>query len=134
MITLPRTGHPPLTFDGELIAEASSRLSGGQEQNRWHELALYRTEQSRFVGAITYRTCWQGELDHSHVEIFPFAHKEDEVIAFFTGYDPTAHCAGYPPGAQFVEKQRRMLAQLRGNYEAAVSELFDAAGIKEVLR
>lgn len=130
--TMPRTGDRPLTFAGELIASADGRRQGGKEANRWHELAVYRTARGNWIAAISYRTCWQGELDESlaqHVTVAPSDPplKEQEIgeaiAAFFRHYDPTGAVKGYPDGAAYSEKQHKLLADIRFRYQSLVSEL-----------
>lgn len=128
-ITLTRTGDRPLKFEGEEITTAGGRISGGQEQNRWHELSLYHTAGGKYVLSIEYRTVWQGEIDHAQVTTHGDA--EDVTIELKT-YSPTAHVIGFPLGDQYAEKQGRLMEGLRARYEAAVSELLASIEPEEI--
>jgi uncharacterized protein (DUF1786 family) len=86
--TLTRTGDRPLTFAGEVVAEASSHVpvNGGPLQNRWHEVAVYRAGTGALVAAVTFRSRWQGEFDHHTATALPAA---DDLVAFLTAeYQP----------------------------------------------
>jgi hypothetical protein len=124
-ITLDRTGLPPLRFRGEEVARVEGRWSRGRETNRWHEVAVYRTEGGRHVVAIGYRTLWQGELDHDHVT---HAAAPAAVIEALQDYAPLAHIGGYPPGESYREKQDRLQADILRRWEALVSELYERLG------
>ena len=129
--TLPRTGKPPLRFQGEFVAEASSHIgvNGGPLQNRWHEIALYRTAAGKLVWSVTYRTRWQGEYDHHTVGVVEL---EAALIDELTiEYDMLAHYAGYPAGDAYADRDRRQRDAIRLGYERAVAEVLAAADISE---
>jgi len=65
---------------------------------------------------VVYRTTWEKEHDHH------FAVVSDDSVQTLRDYDPTEHVLGYPPGTQYVEKQARLLAELRAGYDRALSE------------
>jgi hypothetical protein len=123
--SLPRDGDLPLRFDGERIASASSRRRDGPGQNRWHELALYRTGGGRFVLAATYRSCWQGEDDRHWVTHADAIGAVRDAIRSYPAVPPGV---GYPPGESYAEKQARLEGDLRRRYDQVVSELFREAG------
>lgn len=124
---LTRTGQPPLAFAGELVAEASSKQHQGPLQNRWHEVAVYRTQGGKWVGAVAFRTVWQGEDDRHTAEV---ADTPAALVDLITTYDPTAEWEGYPDRPEYAERQARTQAAVRGGFERAVSEVF--AEIDEV--
>jgi hypothetical protein len=62
--TIPRSGAAPLAFDGAAIASDTTRAHDGPTQNRWHDASVYRTAAGKYVVAVSYNTCWQGELGH----------------------------------------------------------------------
>jgi hypothetical protein len=131
--TLQRTGLPPLKFEGELIASASShiRVNGGPLENRWHEIELYKTAGGKWVWQVAFRTCWQGEHDHYRAEVVA----SDQVVIndLTIEYEPLAHYQGYPPGAYYAEKDARQRDAILLGYQRAVSELLSEAGIAEVV-
>ena len=61
---ISRTGLPPMKFTGRKIAFASTKTVRGEGQNRWTEVAIYRTKGGKWIGYIGSITCWQGEFDH----------------------------------------------------------------------
>ena len=117
-----RAGDAPLAFAGELVAEASGARGNAQ---RWHRIAVYRTDSGRWVLQIAWRTRWQGELDviDAWIEDSPSA-----IVARLRAYDPLAHLIGYPPGAQFAAKRARLERELRQAWGALVSALLADAG------
>jgi hypothetical protein len=54
-----RDGQQYIVFDGYLVAEASDRLWPGEEQERWTEIRVYRTEAGSYVVEQVMRTLWQ---------------------------------------------------------------------------
>lgn len=120
---LTRTGLRPVTFDGELLAEANSRFMNGKEQNRWHELALYRTQAGTYLIHVGYRTIWRGELNHDLVEELP---DPDELERFLALTDSCEHIVGLPGGDQFDKKRLFRQQQLERTFQQIVSELLAA--------
>ena len=123
--TLKRTGYAPLRFSGELIAEASTRSHDGPGQNRWHELGLWRTAGGGYVAGCVYRTQWQGERDHYWAAATDRPENVPLLLAEIAAELETP-VAGYPAGEAYAERQTRMLADLRGRFDAAVSDLLTA--------
>ncbi len=124
---LTRTGKPPLAFTGELLAQVSSKQHQGPLQNRWHELAVYRTAGGKFVGAVTFRTVWQGESDRHTAE---HADTPAELVDALTVYDPTGEWEGYPDRPEYAERQSRTQTAVTDGYRRALSKVF--AGIDAV--
>jgi len=120
MITIPRTGDRPLQFDGDLIAEATSRQQQGPCQSRWYELALYRTASGKYVVAIGYRTQWQGELprDEAHVESTLAG-----AVEALKSTIPELPLHAFPAGGQFDAKRAHVEAAVRACYEHAITEI-----------
>ena len=122
-VRLECTGGPDMVFQGRLLA---SHDGSGSGVNRWHDIALYVTSDERYTVSISYRTLWEGELDH-HAAYS--ATDEAGVIDALRQYDPVAMVRGYPPGEQYAEKQRRLMEDLRRRYAAAVSDVLREADI-----
>lgn len=118
--TLARTGQAPLKFTGELLKESDDE----RHNNRWHELAVYRTTGGRYVVRIAYRTLWQGELARYAAEVVG---GPDGVSRVLRNYDPCGPVTGYPLGAAYAERQARLMADIRNRYNAQVSELLASA-------
>lgn len=122
-ITLPRSGHAPLRFTGELIAETDGRAVAGRDHNRWHTLAVYRTSAGRYVVAIGYRTRWEGELDR---DLALVCGSPADVAETLLAFDPCDGVQGYPAGEAYAAKQARLILDLRQRFEALVSEVLDS--------
>lgn len=128
---LTRTGNVPLAFAGEQLARESGRWHAGVEQNRWHEITVYKTAAGRVVVAITYRTLWQGETDYHAVEVVDDLRAAAAVLR---AYVPAEYLLGYPPaleGTQFALKQARLQRSLEDRYRDAVTAVLDALDITE---
>lgn len=125
LYTLTRTGRAPLAFDGETLADASSKWTNGRENNRWHEVAVYRTVGGRYVVAVTYQTQWQGEQDYHWVVEASEPSEVSATLAEF-GDQITEPVKGYPVGSAYAERQARLMSDLRQRYDSLVSEVLGA--------
>lgn len=125
---LERTGLPPLSFEGQLLAEAEGQR---RNENRWHEIRAYQTKGGRYVLEIVYRTQWQGETDHHWVID---AESPKALTEGVKEYNPVMYALGFPPGKQFEEKQQRMIAGLRMSLAVRISAVFrQIPGAEEVI-
>ncbi|TAL13915.1 hypothetical protein EPN95_04480 [Patescibacteria group bacterium] len=128
---LKRSCDAPVAFEGEILAEAGGKWQAGRELNRWHDITAYRTRGGRYILQIGYRTLWQGEEGHDF--IFSSATLKT-LVEELVAYDPTGHVAGFPPGDQFHEKQTRLLAGVKTQYDARVAALLAAIpGAEEMI-
>jgi hypothetical protein len=82
--TVTRDGQKDLRFSGELLVEANNKWVAGRENNRWHELSLYRTTGGKYVLQEVYRTQWQGEIDRHGAAVYGTA---EEVLDALTCED-----------------------------------------------
>lgn len=129
---LSRTGQAPLVFEGEELARVDGKWSAGREQNRYHNLAVYRTAGGNYILQVEYITQWQGEQRHDHVIVL--GQDLSELANALREYDPCTRVQGYPPGPQYAEKQDRLLTSMRSRYDEQVSALLDKIeGAEEVL-
>ena len=126
-IRLPRSGLAPLVFTGGLIegADVRGQRQGGRDQNRWFELAVYRTKGGKYVLSIDYKTCWQGELDHEYAEVLDDPASLTAALRDYEVGIPDL-VQGFPPGAAYADKQARLLQDLTRRFQAQVSELLGA--------
>lgn len=128
IINTPRSGNSPLQFTGEKIATATSQHHTGPCQNRWHELAIYRTDSGQYVLSIAYHTQRQGEHDRNHSWA---CENGAEIRDCLTSYVIMSDMIGYPPGKQFDEKRAYNEKIMRQAWDEAVSDLL--AGFPEII-
>lgn len=132
---ITRDGQPALAFDGELLAELTSKGHQGDAQNRWHEVELYEVEECGFVAAVCYHSLWQGESG-LHCS-FDCATKE-ALLGELRGYDPTLGVDGRPERSD-AERERngpfnqRVRDGLRRRWEGLLTEAADKLGVIERL-
>jgi hypothetical protein len=124
-IILDRDGEAPLKINADLIASTSGRMIRGKEQNRYHEIELYKTADGRYAVLIRYITQWNGELDQSHAFILT---TPGDVTEKLSSWKPGAQVAGFPAGAQFEERQQKLLAIVQNGWNYQVRELLGQAG------
>jgi hypothetical protein len=84
VVTLRISGGKPIRMRAELVAEASSWMTGA---TAWHELTLYRRESSGF--AVGIKTCrgTAGINNVFHAQIFADL---DAALTWLEEFDPTA--------------------------------------------
>lgn len=118
---LTRTGNAPLVFDGEIIAESNGRVASGKEQNRWHDLRLYRTTGGNYVLEIAYISQWEGELGTSvAIQV-----SKESVLEELQMHDPIEYLQGFPRHEQYAEKQANLERWIVARYRAQVSDLLE---------
>ena len=122
--TLPRSGKPPLRFQGEVLAESDGQRQAGRDWTRWHELTVYRTTVGKYVVHVAYRTRYQGELEH---DLATVADDPAAVGKILTDYDPASVVRGFPPHESYADRQAKLLAEVRARYAAQVSDLLQAS-------
>lgn len=117
---LDRAGEPPLVFTGQIIAESKGKWAAGKEQNRWHDLCLYRTQGGKYVLEIYYQTHWEGELGHRTAFEVSGAEELTDVLRV---YAPAQYVQGFPDHPQYEQKQHNLVSWIVRRYESQVSEL-----------
>lgn len=61
LTTITRTGFPPLRFNGTDLAYADTRVEGGETQNRWVEVTLFKTSGGKYVARVARKSQWRDE-------------------------------------------------------------------------
>ena len=61
VITITRTGEPPLRFPGVEIGSGDNATGTGRSV----QVRIYRTKGGKYVARVYYNTCWQGERSTS---------------------------------------------------------------------
>lgn len=64
--TIPRSGDVDLAFQGTLLADESSRVSGN---TRWQEVRIYCTDSGKIVTEMVGRSIRDGETDRISVVV-----------------------------------------------------------------
>jgi hypothetical protein len=75
-----RDGEPNLKFYGHLIGSANSRTNDGHSSIRWTVLALYKTQNGKYVCEQAGHSRMQGERKKSCACV---CDTHEEVISFF---------------------------------------------------
>ena len=120
--TLPRSGRSPFTFQGDIIAQESTRSPRGRQRSRWHEVTLHRSLSGKYILAIGYRSEWNTELDRDEVHVMA---SPLEVESVLSTYDPVAYVVGYPLTPEYEDRQERLLKDIRMRWDALVSQCLD---------
>ena len=128
-ITIGRTGKPPLSFSGELLATETSQESKGYLYARHHVLTVYQTTSGKLVLHIEY-TGSRKYREPGHVEALVVS-DASALPAALEKYDPLERVIGYPAGEQFTESQRKLLEHLQTGYYGAVGRLLAKCGVAE---
>jgi len=121
---LRRSGRAPLKFNGELLAEASSRSE--KKSNRktsGHLVRIYRTAAGKYVLQIEYGSDYRQETPAWTAEV---CDKASDVRSMLETYDPALDVTGYPPEPSFAARQKILLDETRRRFSAIVSEILES--------
>lgn len=127
-VRLTRTGDAPLTFSGRILADVSGKRLGEGDVTRWHDLAIYETAAGQYVVAIAYRTTWKGEMARDTLAVVI---DRNELRDALKRYDPVAHVRGVPPGPQLAEKQARLAAMMRQQWDGLIAMALTEVDVEE---
>jgi hypothetical protein len=78
--------------------------------------------------AIAYRTMWKSETGHDTATVVG---DRSELRDALKRYDPVAHVQGFPPSPQFAEKQARLVATMRQQWEALIAVALTEVDVEE---
>lgn len=120
VLILARTGDVPVEFEGRLLASDKSFSDSADSPDRGYELAIYKASDGRWVAALHYHSRWKSESNTSRVIVTDSVR---ELTAELMELDPLRDVVGYPPGKQFVEKQKRLLDALEGQYDSLLGRV-----------
>ncbi len=127
-VRLTRTGDAPLAFTGRMLADVSGKRLAEGDVPRWHDLAIYETAAGQYVVAIGYRTTWKGEMGRDSLAVVA---DRNELRDALKRYDPVAHVQGFPPGSQFAEKQARLVAMMRQQWDNLITMALNEVDVEE---
>ena len=129
MNRIERTGQRPLEFEGEQLAEASTRNHAGKERNRWHELAVWKAASGKFVAGVSYHTQWDGEAGYDDAMVFESL---DQVATLFEEYIfPNIGAIGFPASPTYADRQARLIEDLEQAFKHAAGRLLAELGVSE---
>lgn len=123
-ITLDRDGQAPLRFHGKLLTTASGQFVHPPKDKPnpdYFTIGIYQVHGVHgpgptYVVEIVYRKDLRGNTTEHH-----FAMTTDDPAATLGEYDPLAVLMGFPPGAEFAERQRAFEIKMRRQYDVLVS-------------
>lgn len=121
--TVPRSGTSHLVFNGERIAFADGRdqwpPTKSHPPNRYHTIALYRTESGRYVVHIAFRCNPEYDDPWDEAEVFD---DPSEVVEYLNDFNPTEGIRGWPSEKHATQHQR-LITALTNNFEILVSQV-----------
>lgn len=117
--SVTRSGSAPLTFEGDLISQASGRAYTDKRITRWHEIDLYRTRTGRYIVSIRFRCETRHDDPYDEAEVFDTA---EQVVEFLEEYNPIERVRGWTL-EKHAENDRRLRKALVNNFERIVSDV-----------
>lgn len=118
-IIVKRSGAQPLEFDGDLVAEGTTRT---EESKRWHTIKVYKAGD-KFIAAVEYGSTWQHEPARYDAYDGEYLGSMAPMALKLLAHDPLAHVVGYPRGKQFEDKQKALMIELRRRWDNLVTEV-----------
>ncbi len=129
MNKIERTGQRPLEFEGDKLAEATTKNHAGKERNRWHEITIWKTKSGKYVAAIAYKTRWEGEADYDDAVVFD---STDQVSTLLEEYIfPNVGTIGFPASPTYTERQGRLMSELEQAFRHAAGQVIGQLGVSE---
>lgn len=120
--TLERTGHSPIRFTGEIVADVEKI---DQDGIRKYDLRIIRNQ--KFIAwSVSYDTNWEGEIPYAWAGV---VRDEIQLGLALRSFDPIPPRAGFPPGDKYARKQAQFVKTYRALYLFAVEEATKEAGI-----
>lgn len=124
--TLTRTGNRPLSFLGELESSTNTKAESGAGENRWWNIAIYRTESGKYVVYIGYNTRWQGEHERCDVYVCDTAAEAAETLR---AHPWEKNITGY---TRDQARQANLMGILLSCWEQGVTEVLREIGPEEL--
>jgi len=105
------------------IASTDGSRVRGADQNRYHDLTLYRQDDGTLVCHIEYFSDWDGENDHDTILTAPDLNDLRGQLQKFE----LSYVRGFPPLPQYEKRQTNLIHWLRGNFCLGGKDLIIAA-------
>jgi hypothetical protein len=83
---LSRTELPVLEFSGVRLLHLTGADNADSIGGRYHDLAIYQTDDGQFIASVSYRSPYPSELQDDYVEAADSVEEIDEILSL---YDPT---------------------------------------------
>ena len=80
---LARTGLSDLEFNGQELLNIPGDDPRGAAGGRWHNVALYKTDDGRFLVAVSYHSPHPTELSHYFVEAVQSVQEFDDLLSIY---------------------------------------------------
>lgn len=117
---IPRTGQPPIAFEGEVIAFVCGADAPSKRANpRWHEITLYKTKTGKYVAHVAFKCDSRYDTERDDVRI---CNTPDCVLEWLNSFNPTDNVRGWP-----LDKHRTQDERLREKLTAAFKTLITQA-------
>ncbi len=116
MFSVLRTGMNPLHFRGELVSAAMGEL----EEERRHNIVIYKTQAESYVVHIAYRTDRQEESSWDWAWSLE---TPKQVVEVLEKYDPTRRVVGYPKQTRYEHDQTKLLHRVCSQYNQKVTDV-----------
>ncbi len=126
--SVSRSGQAPLAFTGECLGRSNGDNRGGREQNRYHNIAVYRTQGGKWVLYVEYCTHWQGEEGRDTASVHDTAEGLCDGLAI---YPWQRDVQGYPAGTAYADRQQRLLDDVGRRFSNQVSEVLASEELAE---
>ena len=129
----------PLTFEGQLLSEATTPESQAGHERRAFRLALYRAKSGRLVAEFAYTSGWKTETPVFDAEAFDADVTAETLTDWFeeaAGIDPESGnigcIKGVVPGTDhWKERNERIQALLRDEFDRCLSVVLDLPMFEE---
>lgn len=131
----------PLTFEGQLLSEATTPPDRAESERRSFRLALYRAKSGRLVAEFAYTSQWPTEAPVYDAGAFDADVTAEQLIEWFeeaAGIDPddeSGHIGcvkGVVPGTNLWEvRNERTQAFMRDEFDRCLSVVLDLPMFEE---
>ena len=121
--SIPRTGFPELTFDGELLTQQTEMDEVALESGRFHQIAVYRTDDDEIIVAIRFHSDFSGEISDDTVEVVKCLDEVEEALSL---YQPDIRFCGESDSRlrdQFAAECRELTRRYDQQVDAVLREL-----------
>ena len=134
---LPRTGLPPLEFEGKVLATAGSRPDAPPGRPmRWYCLKLFETQPAIDLDGPLYvvHICYHTEATREHNNQSVLVGTIDELRDELEHYDWMFPVLPFPPETKWDDRRKDREVKILAHAEATLGHLWELANITESLQ